>query len=130
MTPRLQTVRLDKWLWAARFYKTRSLATQAVERQRVRLNGHATKPAKELHMGDWLLVITPSGEYEVQVLALSEIRGPASLAQTLYAETDASRQARLRATELRRWQPEPEAQRHGRPTKRERRELTRVRGTP
>lgn len=123
-----QTLRIDKWLWVARFYKTRSLAAQAVERQRIKLNGLATKPAKEVRAGDWLLVTNDSGEYEIQVVALAELRGPAKFSQTLYAETEASKKAREKAQELRRLQPEPEAQRAGRPTKKEPRELNRWRG--
>ncbi len=119
-------VRFDKWLWAARFYKTRSLAAQAVERSKVKLNGTATKPGKEIRCGDWLVVDTPGGIFEVQIIQLSETRGPAKVAQNLYAETPASLKLREQATALRRSQPEPEAQRKGRPTKQQRRELQRV----
>lgn len=119
-------LRLDKWLWAARFYKTRSLATQAIERERVKLNGLSTKPGKEVRCGDWLVIDTPSGVFEVQIIQLSETRGPAKVAQTLYAETPASLKLREQAALLRRLQPEPAAQRTGRPTKQQRRELLRV----
>ena len=119
-------VRLDKWLWAARFYKTRSLAAQAVERNKVKLNGTAPKPGKEVRCGDWLVIDTPGGIFEVQIIQLSSTRGPAKVAQNLYAETPASLKLREQAAALRRSQPEPEAQRKGRPTKQQRRELQRV----
>ena len=123
----LDRVRLDKWLWAARFFKTRALAVVACERSRVRLNGAITKPGKEVQIGDWLLIETASGEFEVQIQGLSDLRGPAKVAQTLYEETAGSRSARERAAEERRLAPDPEGQRHGRPTKRDRRELERMR---
>lgn len=128
MTDPALRVRLDKWLWAARFYKTRSLAAQACERGHVRLNGSPAKPGKDVRAEDWLLIGNASGEYEVQVVAVSDVRGPASIAQTLYAETPASRAARAKRAEQRALAPEPEAARHGRPTKRDRRDLQRARG--
>lgn len=118
-----QRVRIDKWLWAARFFKTRSLAAEACTRSHVKLNGVAAKPAREVRVDDWLLVSNAGGEYEIRIVKLSETRGPASVAQTLYEETDASRAERARLAEVRRLQPEPEAARHGRPSKRDRREL-------
>lgn len=121
-------VRADKWLWAARFFKTRSLAAEACLHAHVRLNGAAVKPAREVQAGDWLVIETLGGSFEVQVVAVSEIRGPAKVAQTLYLETEASAASRAREAERRRLQPEPEAARHGRPTKRERREIDRFRG--
>lgn len=130
MTEGLARVRLDKWLWAARFFKTRSLAAQACERSRIRLNGSPAKPAKDVQVGDWLLVTAASGEYEVRVVAVSDVRGPAKVAQALYEETPASRAARERVAEQRRLAPDPEARRQGRPTKRERRDLDRVRTEP
>ena len=121
-------VRIDKWLWAARFYKTRSLAAQACERAQIKLNGVVVKPARDVQAGDWLVVENPGGVYEIQVVAVSEVRGPAAVAQALYAETEASIAERARVAERRRLQPEPEAQRQGRPTKRERRDIDRFRG--
>jgi ribosome-associated heat shock protein Hsp15 len=89
----------------------------------VKLNGVAVKPGREVRVDDWLLVSNASGEYELRIVGLSETRGPASVAQALYEETEASRAERARIAELRRLQPEPEATRHGRPSKRDRRDL-------
>lgn len=121
-------LRIDKWLWAARFFKTRSLAAQACERARVHINGAAVKPAREVRAGDWLVVETESAAFEIQVLQICEVRGPAKVAQTLYAETPASRARREQDAERRRLQPDPEAARQGRPSKRERRAMDRFRG--
>ena len=84
-------VRIDKWLWAARFFKTRSQATDAVERGRVQINDQPVRPAKDVKIGDRVRVHAHEQQWELEVLALAEIRGPASVAQTLYAETDTSR---------------------------------------
>ena len=117
-------VRLDKWLWAARFFKTRSLATEAVSNGRVRVNGVVAKPARELRPGDELALREAGYERVVRVLALSMVRGPAPVAQGLYEETAESLSARQRATEARRLGVEPAlAQQQGRPTKRDRRDL-------
>lgn len=121
-------VRLDKWLWAARFFKTRSLAGRACELGRIQCNGQDVKAAREVHVGDVLRVKNEGGEFEVKVLALSEMRGPAAVAQTLYFETEASREARVRAAEARKADPFYEVLREGRPSKRDRRELNRMRG--
>jgi len=118
-------VRLDKWLWAARFYKTRALATEAVNGGRVHVNGQAAKPAKGVKEGDRLEISVGQSRFVVDVLALSDKRGPAAEAARLYAETDESRVARERAAELRRLAPLPVA--GGRPTKRDRRRLERGR---
>jgi ribosome-associated heat shock protein Hsp15 len=118
-------MRIDKWLWAARFYKTRSLAQQAVEGGKVRLNGERVKPAKELKPGDALAIHIGVYEWAVSVVTLSDKRGPAIVAQTLYQETPASQARRAELATLRKLVPEPSAQRHGRPTKRERRQLDR-----
>lgn len=126
-SPAPARVRIDKWLWAARFFKTRGLAAEALARGRIRLNGTEVKPAKEVQAGDWLLIVNEGGEYEVQVQAVSDVRGPARVAQGLYLESDASVAARQREAERRRLQPEPEAQRQGRPSKRDRREIDRLR---
>ncbi len=119
---------MDKWLWAARFFKTRSLAARACELGRIESNGQAAKPAREVRMGDLLRVKNDSGEFQVEVLALSEMRGPAAVAQTLYRETEASRALRLRVAEERRAAPHFEAWPEGKPSKRDRREIDRVRG--
>ena len=120
-------MRLDKWLWAARFYKTRALAVAAIDKGRVQVNGQAAKRARELHAGDRVALRQGGrGEIarEVQVLGLSEQRGPATVAQRLYAETAASLAARDAARLARVQQVEPaHAIEHGRPTKRDRREL-------
>src|ERR1700742_2185194 len=90
-------VRIDKWLWAARFFKTRALAARACGLGRIRYNGQPAKAAREVHVGDMLLVTNDSGDFHVEILQLSEMRGPASLAQTLYRETEESRELRLKA---------------------------------
>jgi len=115
--------RVDKWLWAARFFKTRSLAAHACELGRVESHGQPVKPAREVKAGDLLRIKTPGGDFEVEVLFLSEIRGPAAVAQTLYRETDESRELRLKVAEERRanrgFTPAPA----GRPSKRDRRKI-------
>jgi len=121
-------VRMDKWLWAARFFKTRSLAARACEMGRVESNGHPAKAAREVRVGDMLQVKNDSGDFRVEVLLLSEMRGPAAVAQTLYRETDASRELRLKLAEERKAMPHFEDLRTGRPSKRNRRELDRFRG--
>ena len=123
-------VRMDKWLWAARFFKTRSLAARACELGRVESNGQPAKPAREVRVGDLLQVKNDSGDFQVEVLVLSEIRGPAAVAQTLYRETDASRELRLKLAEERKAMPHFEALREGRPSKRDRRKINRLRGRP
>ena len=123
-------MRLDKWLWAARFFKTRSLAAEAIDRQRVRVNDLPVKPAKELRVGDSLALRQDGGLVRtVNVLALSAIRGPAPVAQTLYEETAQSLAARAKAAEARRLAPEPAATlTQGRPTKRDRRDIEQAGG--
>jgi ribosome-associated heat shock protein Hsp15 len=121
-------VRIDKWLWAARFFKTRALASKACELGRILSNGIVAKPAREVKAGDLLRVGTPGGDYEVQVLGLSEMRGPAAVAQQLYAETDASKEARARAAEERKAEPRFDNFAYGRPSKRDRRDINRLRG--
>ena len=117
-------MRLDKWLWAARFYKTRSLATDEVGKGRVLLNGQAAKPSRELKVGDVLKLRIGTLEREVGVLGLSNVRGPAPQAQALYEETPESTAARMRAAEQRRLAPEPAmSMEQGRPTKQNRRAL-------
>jgi ribosome-associated heat shock protein Hsp15 len=121
-------VRIDKWLWAARFFKTRSLAGRACELGRIESNGQAAKAAREVKIGERLHVKNDGGDFQVDVLALSEMRGPASVAQTLYQETDASRELRLKLAEARKAMPQVEALREGKPSKRDRREIERFRG--
>jgi ribosome-associated heat shock protein Hsp15 len=125
-------LRLDKFLWAARFYKTRALAAEQIERGRVLINGQAAKPGRAVHVGD-LLALHQAGPpvwtRTVRVLALSAQRGPAPRAQTLYQDTEDSLAARDKAAEQRRLAPEPaQALQQGRPTKRERRDLEQARG--
>jgi ribosome-associated heat shock protein Hsp15 len=116
-------VRLDKWLWAARFFKTRSLAQQAIESGRVKLNEQRVKPAHGLKVSDFVSVRVGELDWNVEVKGLSEKRGPAVQARKLYDETAASRAERERRIELRRWSAEPAADMKGRPTKRDRRRL-------
>ena len=120
-------VRMDKWLWAARFFKTRTLATRACDLGRISFNGQPAKPAREVRAGDRLLVKNDSGDFDVEVLGLSEIRGPAAVAQTLYRETEASVELRRKLAEERKAMPHFEAFREGRPSKRDRREIDRLR---
>jgi ribosome-associated heat shock protein Hsp15 len=124
----VERVRIDKWLWAARFFKTRSIAGRACEMGRVEANGQAAKPAREVHVGDRLRVKTDGGEFEVEVLELSAMRGPAALAQRLYRESEASRELRLRLAEERKQMAPFETVGMGRPSKRDRRRIDRVRG--
>lgn len=121
-------VRIDKWLWAARFFKTRSLAGHACELGRIEANNQPAKPSRDVKIGDLLQIKNDSGEFQVEVLALSEIRGPAAVAQTLYRETDASRELRLKLQEERKLMVHFEAQREGKPSKRDRRDLSRLKG--
>src|SRR2546421_8098285 len=116
-------MRLDKWLWAARFFKTRSLAQQAVSAGRVQLNGDRTKPAHEVKAGDMIVVRVADWRWEVKVIALSARRGPAEEARRLYDETEANRAERECRQDLRRWGAEPAAELKGRPTKRDRRRM-------
>ncbi|HVL36570.1 MAG TPA: RNA-binding S4 domain-containing protein [Burkholderiales bacterium] len=121
-------MRLDKWLWAARFFKTRSLAQKAIEAGQVRLRGERVKPAHELKAGDELFLRKSELEWTVLVRRLSERRGPAAEAATLYEETAASRAERERRLGERRWNAEPGAAIKGRPTKRDRRRLDALTG--
>lgn len=117
------SVRIDKWLWAARFFKTRSLATAAVDNGKVRQNGERVKPAHGIKPGDLLAIDNGATAWEVQVRALADVRGSAAIAQTLYAETEKSVAKRARDAEQRRLSPEPSLSIRGRPTKRDRRLL-------
>lgn len=120
---------MDKWLWAARFFKTRALAVRACELGRISSNGQPVKPAREVHVGDRLQIRNDSGDFQVDVLLLSDMRGPAIVAQTLYLETEESKELRRKTAEERKAMPFFEAVwADGRPSKRDRRELNRVRG--
>jgi ribosome-associated heat shock protein Hsp15 len=126
----MTSVRIDKWLWAARFFKTRSLASRACELGRVEAGGQHVKPSREVRVGDLLLVKNDGGEFQIEILALSETRGPAPVAQTLYHETEASRELRLKLAAERKAMPRYETSTEGRPSKRDRREINRLRGRP
>lgn len=121
-------VRIDKWLWAARFFKTRSIASRACELGRISSNGQPAKPAREVKVGDLLQVKNDSGDFQVEVLGLSEMRGPAPVARTLYRETEASQALRQKLAEERKSMPNFEDFRDGKPSKRDRREIDRLRG--
>ena len=121
-------VRMDKWLWAARFFKTRALAARACELGRIDSNGQPAKAARDVRVGDLLGVKNEGGDFQVEVLILSEMRGPAAVARTLYRETSASQALRLKAAEERKAMPNFEGFREGKPSKRDRREIDRVRG--
>lgn len=122
-------MRIDKWLWAARFYKTRGLAAEAVKGGKVKINGVSAKPARELKLGDHLRIHAGDQEWEVAVAGFNEQRRPAVEAQLLYQETPASTELRARQAELRKLAPTPQPDQKGRPTKRDRRQLVRVRET-
>src|SRR3954470_9572660 len=124
----MPSVRIDKWLWAARFFKTRSLAAKACELGRVQSNGQPAKPAREVHIGDMLQVTTGAGEFQVEVLLLSDVRGPASVAQTLYRETEASRELRMKVAAEHKAMKQFEQLPSGRPSKRDRRKIIQLRG--
>ena len=124
----MTSVRMDKWLWAARFFKTRALAARACELGRIRSNGQPAKAAREVRVGDLLHVTNDSGDFQLEVLLLSEMRGPAAVAQTLYRETEASRELRQKLTEERRAMRRFEVSPSGRPSKRDRRKIIQFRG--
>lgn len=117
------SIRIDKWLWAARFFKTRSLATDAVDGGKVRLNGERVKPARAVKQGDTLEIDNGSTEWEVVVQGLADKRGSATIAQTLYAETERSIAEREKKAEQRKYFREPSESIKGRPTKRDRRQM-------
>lgn len=119
-------MRVDKWLWAARFFKTRSRASEAVDGGHVEVNGERAKPAKQIKVGDELRIRFNQSTHVVQVRGLAERRGPASEARQLYRETEESRVERERLAEQRRLAPVPAYEEGGRPTKRDRRDLSRV----
>jgi len=121
-------VRIDKWLWATRFFKTRSLAARACELGRIESNGQQAKASRDVRVGDLLQVKNDGGDFQVQVMGLSEMRGPAAVAQTLYRETEASRELRLKLAEERKTMLPFEALPEGKPSKRDRRQIDRLRG--
>jgi ribosome-associated heat shock protein Hsp15 len=124
----MDSVRMDMWLWAARFFKTRALAKKACELGRIESNGHPAKAAREVHVGDQLKITNDSGDFQVEVLIANDVRGPAPVAQTMYHESEESRAARQKAVEERRaahlFEPIP----HTKPSKRERRRIIQFRG--
>jgi len=119
---------MDKWLWAARFFKTRALAARACELGRIQSKGQPAKAAREVRIGDMLRVTNNGGDFQVEVLLLSQLRGPASVAQTLYRETEASRELRLKVAAERKAMKQFEELPAGRPSKRDRRKIIQFRG--
>jgi ribosome-associated heat shock protein Hsp15 len=124
----MTNVRIDVWLWAARFFKTRALAKRACELGRIESNGQPAKPAREIRVGDRLRVTTDGDDFQVEVLLLSAVRGPASVARELYFETEASRELRKRLSDERKAMKQFEELPRGRPSKRERRKIIQFRG--
>jgi ribosome-associated heat shock protein Hsp15 len=124
----MTSVRIDKWLWAARFFKTRSLAARACELGRIQSNGQPAKAAREVRIGDMLRVTNEGGDFEIAVLLLSDLRGPAPVAQTLYRETEASRELRQKVAAERKAMRQFEELPATRPSKRDRRRIIQFRG--
>src|ERR1700761_7162205 len=124
----MTSVRMDKWLWAARFFKTLSLAARACELGRIQSNHQLAKAARDVRVGDMLHIANEGGEFEVEVLLLSDVRGPASIAQPLYRETDASRELRQKVAAERKAMREFEQLPAARPSKRDRRRIIQFRG--
>jgi len=124
----MSSERMDKWLWAARFFKTRSLAARACELGRIQSNGQPAKSAREVRVGDRVRVTNDGGDFQVEVLALSEVRGPASVAQKLYRESEASQELRAKAAAERKAMRQFEELPAGRPSKRDRRRIIQFRG--
>jgi ribosome-associated heat shock protein Hsp15 len=123
----VDAVRIDKWLWAARFFKTRTLASRACDLGRIESNGLRAKPAREVRARDKLVIQNEGGRFEIDVIAVSEIRGPSSVAQALYRETDASREARLQVAAERKAMQQYDPFPARRPSKRDRRRIIRFR---
>ena len=124
----MTSVRMDKWLWAARFFKTRAMAARACELGRIQSNGQPAKAARDVRIGDMLRVTNDGGDFQVQVLLLSEMSGPASVAQTLYRETEENRELRLKLAEERKAMRQFEESPASRPSKRDRRRIIQFRG--
>jgi ribosome-associated heat shock protein Hsp15 len=122
------SVRMDLWLWAARFFKTRTLAKHACELGRIQSNGQVAKAARDVRPGDKLRVSNEGGDFEIEVLGLSEVRGPAAVAQTLYRETEGSRELREKVAAERKVMRQFEVLPEGRPSKRDRRRIIQFRG--
>jgi ribosome-associated heat shock protein Hsp15 len=123
----MDSVRIDKWLWAARFFKTRALAAESCAMGRVVAGTAVAKASRDVRVGDRLRVKNASGEFEIEVLGLSSVRGPAAKAQELYRETEESKAARVKVEEMRKLMPEFEVP-VGRPSKKQRRDIQRLRG--
>jgi len=119
---------MDTWLWAARFFKTRTIAKRACELGRVLSNGQLAKPAREVRVGDQLRITNEGGDFQVEVLSLSEMRGPAAVAQTLYRESEASRELRQKVAAERKAMHQFEVLPASRPSKRDRRRIIQFRG--
>ncbi len=124
----MTSVRMDKWLWASRFFKTRALAARACVLGRIQANGQAAKAARDVRVGDMLRITNDGGDFEVEVLLLSDVRGPAPVAQTLYRETESSRELRLKVVAERKLMKQFEQLPAGRPSKRDRRRIIQFRG--
>lgn len=124
----MTSVRMDKWLWAARFFKSRALAARACGLGRIQSNGQPAKAAREVRIGDMLRITNDGGDFQVEVLLLSEVRGPAAVAQTLYRETETSRELRAKVAAERKALHQFEQLPAGRPSKRDRRRIIQFRG--
>jgi|SRR6266705_576935 len=124
----MSSVRIDKWLWAARFFKTRTLAARACGLGRIQINDQLAKAAREVRVADMLRVTNDAGDFEVEVLLLSEVRGPAAVAQTLYRETEPSKEQRLKVAAERKAMKQFETLPAGKPSKRDRRRIIQFRG--
>jgi ribosome-associated heat shock protein Hsp15 len=124
----MDSVRMDKWLWAARFFKTRGLAADACEIGRIESNGHRAKAARDVRVGDMLRVTSEGGVFEIEVKVLSEVRGPAAVAQTLFRETEESKLQRAKVAEERKVMMMAGGIAEGRPSKRDRRQINKLRG--
>ncbi len=124
----MTAMRIDKWLWAARFFKTRTLSARACELGRIQCNGQPAKAAREIRIGDCLRVTNEGGDFQIEVLLLSETRGPAPVAATLYCESEASRELRIKVAVERKALRQFEDLPSGRPSKRDRRKIIQFRG--
>jgi ribosome-associated heat shock protein Hsp15 len=124
----MTSMRMDRWLWASRFFKTRALAARACVLGRIQANGQAAKAARDVRVGDMLRITNDGGDFEVEVLLLSDVRGPAPVAQTLYRETESSRELRLKVVAERKLMKQFEQLPAGRPSKRDRRRIIQFRG--